>query len=318
MLPTLAPAADRVFYLVRNAAASRAYVSGVLWSVNLATGERSPVIRSPAMSNYSISQDGTQVVFTSAGERGGDGVWIGDLDGRRPPRPLTRGSEYRAMPGPPGEIVYMTETEVRHLYRMRDDGSGVEMISPEPVVHLVAVSPDGKWALATQPQASQVDGSKLAFFPLTGGTPYIACDQCVLGFGPVRQQAPMFNWSPDGKSLFRCAAVSIRPAAGGPVAERAGHRSGRCGKPRCHGYQRTRCVSDAGPVAVPVLAARHAEQLVPDSNPGLTFKRLRQRFASRTSGHPCRHPPGCDRLPRTLHRARGWRGDRESASEWRA
>ena len=44
MLPTFVPAGDRMFYLVRNFS-SRAYASGELWSLNVATGDRSGYFR---------------------------------------------------------------------------------------------------------------------------------------------------------------------------------------------------------------------------------------------------------------------------------
>src|ERR1700680_4446303 len=43
MLPTSALSGDRIFYLMKNSA-SRAYVSGELWSLDLATGEKEQVL----------------------------------------------------------------------------------------------------------------------------------------------------------------------------------------------------------------------------------------------------------------------------------
>ena len=132
MLPTTALSGDRIFYLMKNSA-SRAYVSGELWSLDLATGEKEQVLPGYLMACYSISRDGKMVVFASAGNEAGDGIWIADLDRRSPPRQLTHGGEFRAFFGAPGEIIYMSQGDVRHLYRMKEDGSGNEMISPDPV-----------------------------------------------------------------------------------------------------------------------------------------------------------------------------------------
>jgi len=202
MLPTMAPSGDHVFYLVRRDFA-RGYVSGGLWSVNLTTGERERAIPGRVMANYSISGDGKKVVFTTADNPPGDGIWIADLDRRSPPRQLTHGAEFRAFFGSPGEIIYMNQGETRHLFRMKEDGSGNEMISSDAVNYLVGVSPDGHWAVATLPPAKNKDGQSVVFFSTRGEKSVFVCsDGCTLGFGPARQQAPLFTWSMDGKSVF--------------------------------------------------------------------------------------------------------------------
>jgi serine/threonine protein kinase/Tol biopolymer transport system component len=198
MLPTMMPAGDRVFYLMRTGA--RGYASGELYSMNAATGESEPAVPGRVMANYSISHDGRHVVFTSSESQSGDGVWIADLDRRSPPRQLTHGGEFRAFFGAPGEIVYMDEAPVRHLYRMREDGSSVEMISPDSVSNLIAVSPDGRWAVALVPATESGGGTRTKFISLRGERSILVC--CSIGFGPNRVQAPLYNWSRDGKVMF--------------------------------------------------------------------------------------------------------------------
>ena len=203
MLPTIGPAGDRVFYLVRNTGA-RAYVSGELWSTSLATGEREQVLPTRVMATYSISHDGKKVVFTSVGNPGGDGIWIADLDRRTPPRQLTRGGEFRAFYGAPGEIIYSDQEVVRHLYRMKEDGSGSERIVPDAVNMLISTSPDGRWAFVLMPRsAAEGGGTNMQLISTRGEASVPVCsDACSLGFGPVRMQAPALSWSMDGTSLF--------------------------------------------------------------------------------------------------------------------
>jgi serine/threonine protein kinase/Tol biopolymer transport system component len=198
MLPTMMPSGDRVFYLMRTGA--RGYASGELYSMNPATGESEPAVPGRVMANYSISHDGRRVVFTSAESLSGDGIWIADLDRRSPPRQLTHGGEFRAFFGAPGEIVYTNQGDVRHLYRMKEDGSSVEMISPDPVISLVAVSPDGRWAVTLVPVTASGGGSRMKFISLRGEKSVPVC--CSVGFGPNRVQAQLYNWSGDGKSMF--------------------------------------------------------------------------------------------------------------------
>jgi Tol biopolymer transport system component len=202
MLPSTGLSGERVYYLMR-AAAARAYASGELWSMNLATGEKRQALPGQVMANYSISADERRVVYTSSGNPGGDGVWIADLDRRAPPRQLTRDGAFRAFFGAPGEIVYMNQGETRHLYRMKEDGTGIEMIVPDTVIYLITVSHDGRWAVALVPRTESGGGTLVRFISLRGEASLDVCNEdCGIGFGPNRLQAPMFNWSVDGKSLY--------------------------------------------------------------------------------------------------------------------
>jgi hypothetical protein len=52
------------------------------------------------------------------------------------------------------------------------------------------------------PQTSNGGGSSVQFVSLHGDQPFLACAQgCTFGFGPVRVQSPIFNWSADGRNL---------------------------------------------------------------------------------------------------------------------
>jgi eukaryotic-like serine/threonine-protein kinase len=201
LLPSWASAGEKIFFLVRSGAAP-AYVSGELWSLDLRTGETEAVLPEYAMSSYQVAPDGKRVLFVSTGNPAGDGLWIADLDRRTSPHQLTRAGEFRTFFGPPGEILYQSQGNQRHLYRMREDGSGQEQVTPEAITFLIGVSTDGEWAAVALPQASRTDGITVKLFPTRGGSPLVVCDACIPAFGPSQQQAPMFNWSVDGKYLY--------------------------------------------------------------------------------------------------------------------
>ena len=117
MLPTMMPGGERMFYLSRQG--SRGFVTGELWSMIPATGERTRVLPGHLMANYSISPDGRRVVFAGAGGEAGTGIWIADLDRRTPPRQIARGQEARAFFGAPGEVVYFDGSQGRLLPHQR-------------------------------------------------------------------------------------------------------------------------------------------------------------------------------------------------------
>ena len=182
---------------------SPGFATGELWSLNLATGEKQQVLPGRIMANYSLCSDGKKVVFTTAENPSNDGVWIADLERRNSPRQLTHGQEFRAFCGAPGEVIYMSQGEVRHLYRIKEDGTGNEQIAPDAVSYLISVSPDGNWVVASVPQAPNMDGMRAYFFSTRGEKRFMICDNgCTLGFGPNRNRAPLISWSIDGKQMF--------------------------------------------------------------------------------------------------------------------
>jgi hypothetical protein len=152
------------------------------------------------MAHYALSADGRRVVFTSSGRTGGDGIWIADLDRSAPPRQLTAAGEPRAFFGGPNEIVFLGDDG--RLRRMRDDGTAPEVVSAEPIVYLMTVSPDGLWAAVIAASANDSRATQVEFRPLGGGQAAVICDDACRGIGPasVRYVLP-FSWSMDGTRL---------------------------------------------------------------------------------------------------------------------
>ena len=181
--------------------ASQGQASGELWSMDLASRRRQRLFPELLMAHYSLSQDGRRVIFTTAGHEGGDGIWIADLDRRTPARQLTTSGEPRAFFGDPGEIVYLGDDG--RLRRMRDDGSDAAVVSPDSLVHLMTVSPDGRWAAVIAPTSTEGGGTRVEFRSLRGEAPITVCEDACRGIGPasVRFNLP-FSWSLDGTRLI--------------------------------------------------------------------------------------------------------------------
>ena len=199
-LPTMSASGTRMFYLVRTKL-SRGQTSGELWSIDVNSGTRERVLPGMTIANYSLSRDGRTVVFSSSASDADEGIWIADVERRTPPRRLVRGTELRAFFGAPGEIVYTGEDS--HLYRMKEDGTGIEMISPDPVAYLSMVSPDGRWAVVIRPQnPNGVGTTSLAFMSLRGEESFDVCnDDCSVGPRSFLI-APPFAWNTDATQLF--------------------------------------------------------------------------------------------------------------------
>jgi DNA-binding winged helix-turn-helix (wHTH) protein/Tol biopolymer transport system component len=197
--PTMAAAGTQMLYLVRTKL-SRGQTSGELWSVDLISGNRQHLLPDLVMANYSLSHDGRKVVFTSVGTERDDGIWIADLDRRSSPQQLIRGADRRAFFGDPGEIVYVGEDS--RLYRMREDGSGIERLATDSIAYLSTVSPDGRWAVVIVPQSTTGPGTVLRFMSLRGERSFDVCnEECSVGPRSFLVTRP-FSWSTDGNWLY--------------------------------------------------------------------------------------------------------------------
>jgi Tol biopolymer transport system component len=197
--PSMDPSGARLYYLMRTEA-SHSQNSGELWSMELGSNHRQRLFPELLMAQYALSRDGRRVIFTTSGNKGGDGIWIADLDRRTPPRQLTASGESRAFFGPPGEIIYMGLDG--RLRRMREDGSATEVLSSDPVVYLLTLSPDGRWMAVIAPSAAEGGGTRVEFRSLRGDAIHVACEEACRSIGPasVRYALP-FSWSPDGTRL---------------------------------------------------------------------------------------------------------------------
>jgi len=201
-LPILSPDGHKVYFLLRGGK-SRSYVQGQLWVADLASGRSERLFPDFVMAHYAISPDGKKVVFATASDAPGAGIWIADLARQAAPKQLTSGGEYRVFFGAPGELIAQVRTDEWHLFRMKEDGSSREQISPDPILHLNSVSPDGKWAIVSAATANNQLNSIIEVYSLHGeGGTTTLCDTCVAGFGPARTGAPLLSWSADGKTMF--------------------------------------------------------------------------------------------------------------------
>jgi hypothetical protein len=156
--------------------------------------------------DYDISADGRQVVMETADGEGKPRLWVAPLDRSSPPRqvPNVEGGSPRFGPG--GEIFFRRSEgkpnmagSTGSVYRIRPDGAGLRKALAQPILVMVAVSPDGRWLEAWALEGSGSPAYQA--FPLDGGPPV------TIG------GATVFYWSADG------AAVSVSSEFGGPIPE---------------------------------------------------------------------------------------------------
>jgi DNA-binding winged helix-turn-helix (wHTH) protein/Tol biopolymer transport system component len=202
LLPTLSPDSKTVYYLLKSGLSSRGYVNSELWRTDLATGRAEPALPGVGMTYYSLSHNGHKLLYASD-STAPPGLWIADLDRGTPPRQLTTGGEDRACFGAPGQIIYQSNAWPGKLMRVKEDGSERQSVSPDPILYLHDVSPDGQWAVVNAPSAGEVGAvSNVRAYSLRDGKPTPICDVCGAGFGPKQAGKPFITWAPDGRFVY--------------------------------------------------------------------------------------------------------------------
>jgi serine/threonine protein kinase len=199
--PTISPDGKQVYYLLRTPS-SRAFVSGEFLVADLAADHSERLFPGFAVTRFDVSADGKRVVFAALDEGGKSVIWLASLTRSFPPRRLTQKEAYRPFFGSDGTIFYLSKEDTQdYVYRMNDDGTDQKRVVPDPVIYLLAVSPDGQ-LLVTWIERKEGDSpNAVAIYPASGGKPALLCTRC-FATGPAYTGAGIVNWSPDQKFFF--------------------------------------------------------------------------------------------------------------------
>jgi len=146
-------------------------------------------------------------------------VWIATLDGSSAPRRLTSMDSLTCFFGVGGDVFFLGgEGAVKFLYRIQEDGSGLQKVVEDPVKFLYDVSPDGKWLAAWV-------GRSVVVYPAGGGPPTLICSTCA-------NRSNVVSWSRDGKFVYfhetpmrQTFAIPLRPGQILPPLPASGIRS---------------------------------------------------------------------------------------------
>jgi eukaryotic-like serine/threonine-protein kinase len=202
-MPALSDDGTLVYYLQRSQA-SRRFVSGELWVANVATGRRERLLPDFLMEHYSMARDGRRVVFVSIDSAGRSEVWLATLDNSSPPRRLMLfDAVVRALFDPAGGLLFVGgERGSPFLYHIREDGSGLRKVLPQPITFLYAVSPEGK-AIAVW------EGDSVIVYSSDGSRRTLVCARCATAGEENRGVTPpLVSWSPDGGFVYLHAAYT--------------------------------------------------------------------------------------------------------------
>jgi eukaryotic-like serine/threonine-protein kinase len=191
-LPKFSPDGKRLYYMLRSGVSTRTWVSGELWVTDLESGERQRLLSDFRMQDYSLSPDGTRVVFTAIDDTGRLPVWIAALDGTSSPRRLADVESGRALFGPDGDVFFV---QGGFLNRIKANGSGRQKLIQDRAV-LYGLSADGKWVAVWK-------GTSVAIYSLERGSAIELCSLCgTVGAENRGITPPVVSWSRDGRFLY--------------------------------------------------------------------------------------------------------------------
>jgi eukaryotic-like serine/threonine-protein kinase len=154
-----------------------------LWVRDLASGSSERVISGSAIQpgsnlvGYALSHDGKTVALSVKNDAGLAQIWLAPVDHRSSPRLLVSPTSQDS-PGflPNGDLVLRSiEGSQNFLYRTAPDGTGRRKVTPDPILDLISISPDGRWAVASVKSNEGDHPAVTAAFPLEGGPTVNVC-----------------------------------------------------------------------------------------------------------------------------------------------
>jgi serine/threonine protein kinase/Tol biopolymer transport system component len=208
---------SKLYYVMQ----SRQGPGSDLWVRELASGKTervasdSAILPGSTMEDYSVSQDDKQVAFSLRDQNGISQVWLSPTDHRTSPRELASAAGQdspRFLPN--GDLVLRaTEEGKNFLYRVSQDGTQRRKITTDPILDVHAVSPDGRWALASTREADDENTVATTAYPLDGGPPQLLCKSYCGGYWDVSGK---FFYLGFGQGDTNTYALPVNPARGIP------------------------------------------------------------------------------------------------------
>jgi len=169
------------------------FARGELWQVDPADGRREQLIPGINITNYDVSRDDKQVVFSALDPNGHSRIWIAPLDHRTAPRQLPGTDLTQPRFYPNGDVAFVAaEGKSNYLYRSSPDGSARRKAIEDPILEFFEFSPGARWAVVWAAVSGNDPAltSALLAYPLTGGPPLRICYACAV------------MWPPDAKSIY--------------------------------------------------------------------------------------------------------------------
>jgi eukaryotic-like serine/threonine-protein kinase len=220
--PSFSADGKTLFYLVRTGVGGANTVPrGALWAADLQSGQRRRLLPDFQMEHYAVSSDGRRVVFVSVPDDGRRGVWLASLDSSSAPRRLASSRAVHAYFGADGDVFFSAdEPNGTFVYRVREDGSGLQKAIASPIYLLYGVAPDGKHFAVWDAGPTRETANSVRLHAIDGGAPTVLCshDCAFRTDGSWPQEV---SWSPGGEFVYLAfmggSAVFAVPLSPGEV-----------------------------------------------------------------------------------------------------
>ncbi len=197
--PKITPDGKRLCYRILKGALPSSDPSE-LRMVDLDSGRDEPLLPGFAVvgvprRTYDVSPDGRQIVVNALGQKGEHRLWLVPFDRQLRPREIPNVEGDHPLFGPGGEIFFRgLEGNSAFVYRVRDDGTGLQKVFDRPVAGLAGISPDGHWLVVKVPGT---DGSTTVALPVHQNAPAQVIATAALSFSDLE-----VHWSRDAKSIY--------------------------------------------------------------------------------------------------------------------
>jgi len=197
-IPVFSRDGKTLFYLKRESAGA----PNELWKSDVASQRSEKAIAGVSILEFDISDDASEVVYSTQPAGKSSQIWLFPLDRSSPPRLIYDHGGDSPRFGPDGRIVFRSfDGTSHHLELIRADGSGRVKANTPPIGTLLYTSPDRRWAAVIATSADGLGGTYAV--PFDGGAARRICSGCSV------------MWSPDGKFLHLSVPTpSPRTSAG--------------------------------------------------------------------------------------------------------
>jgi hypothetical protein len=186
--PVFSRDGQRLYYLLRRDSLES---PAELWRADVAAGKSEIVLPGVSISDYDISNDEKEVVFSTQPPGQPSETWIAPLDRSTPPHRIAANGESLPHFGPHNEIVFcLTDGQANYVGAMEGDGTNPRKALPIRILDFHNVSPDRRLVAVTA-EVPNVTPPPTLIVPFDGGSPIRICNTLCT---PA--------WSPDGRYLY--------------------------------------------------------------------------------------------------------------------
>ena len=199
--PTLSPDGKKLYYRVLKGGTSPMLGASELWVADLDSGRTQPLFPGIVVTGYQLSPDGNRVLFSANDSAGKSRLWIAPTDRSGVPRQIPNAEGDMPFFGPPGEVVFHSiEGKSTFAFRIHEDGSGMQKLTPSEISQIHGVSPDGELVIGW----SRVNGQNNIItkaFPISGTPPT-----------PILNAICFLQWQADRRLLYLSVTTGMNAA----------------------------------------------------------------------------------------------------------